>query len=179
MVIWETPVKTSTALIPIKPFEEGLAFLDSAFDLSPRDQFAAPMHVFRAFAYSQLDRYEEAEEASLKAVELMGGCPGFWMEYTNALAENGKYEEAQNALAELRRLSPKLTFEHLGRDDHDGRVCFARARDCNHSRSSGEGGMCTQNTSDQVRTRQVEQKRQIVLSHNNAEPPWQTAVSDQ
>ena len=56
------------------------------------------------------------------------------------------------------------------RDDHAGLMCFARARDRNHSRSSGEGSMCAQNTSEQVRTRQAAQKRQTVLSRKMLKP---------
>jgi hypothetical protein len=56
------------------------------------------------------------------------------------------------------------------RDDHAGLMCFACARDRNHSRSSGGGSMCAQNTSDQVRARQVERKEQIVLSQETQKP---------
>jgi len=56
------------------------------------------------------------------------------------------------------------------RDDRVGLVCFARARDRNHSRSSGGGSMCPQNTTDQVRARQVKRKGQTVLSQETKKP---------
>jgi len=56
------------------------------------------------------------------------------------------------------------------RDDRAGLVFFARARDRNHSRSSGGGSMCAQKTSDQVRARQVERKEQIILSQETQKP---------
>ncbi len=61
----------------------------------------------------QLNRYEEAEKAAHKAIEIVGTVPVQWVAYSNALAENGKLEEAQTALVELRRLCPQLTLEHL------------------------------------------------------------------
>jgi len=41
------------------------------------------------------------------------------------------------------------------RDDHAGPMRFERARDRNHSRSSGEGSMYDQNASEPVRARQT------------------------
>ena len=93
--------------------EEGLAHINSAFELSPRDHYSAPWYVYSSWGNAQLGRYEEAEEAARKAIEIIGTVPGFWMAYANALAENGKLEEAQTALAELRHLCPQLTLEHL------------------------------------------------------------------
>jgi len=63
------------------------------------------------------------------------------------------------------------------RDDHAGLVCFARARDRNHSRSSGGGSMCAQNTSDQVRARQAERKGQTVLSQETLKLLLDNAIS--
>ncbi|MEE8212012.1 MAG: hypothetical protein V3T85_08830, partial [Acidiferrobacterales bacterium] len=58
---------------------------------------------------------EKAEETARTAVDVMGGAPAAWFVYVNALAENGKLQQAHAALAELRRLSPPITFEHLER----------------------------------------------------------------
>lgn len=47
--------------------------------------------------------------------------------------------------------------------NHTGMEGYARARDRNHSRSSGGGSMYVQNPSDPVRARQVEQEQQSVI----------------
>jgi len=49
------------------------------------------------------------------------------------------------------------------RNDHAGLMRFERAHDHNHSRSSGEGSMCGQNASEQVRVRQAFGLVQTVL----------------
>ncbi len=41
---------------------------------------------------------------------------------------------------------------------------FERARDCNHSRSYGEGSMCVQNASEQVSVRQANGLVQTVFT---------------
>ncbi len=56
--------------------------------------------------------------AGRKGVEIMGATPFSWIVYANALAENNKLMEAQNALAEIGRLSPRLTLGHLERVFH-------------------------------------------------------------
>ena len=100
------------ALARVGRAEEGLAHIETAFELSPRDHYGPPWHVYSSWAYAQLGRYEEAEEAAHNAIEIVGTVPLMWMAYINALAKNGKLEEAQTALAELRSLCPQLTLEH-------------------------------------------------------------------
>ena len=56
------------------------------------------------------------------------------------------------------------------RDDRAGLVWFVRARDRNHSHSSGGGSMCAKTTPDQVRTRQVERYEQTVFSQEKLKP---------
>jgi TolB-like protein len=102
------------ALVHLGRAEEGLVQIENAISLGPKEHIAPPWHYyFLCYAYGQLGRYEEAEKAGHVCVDLMGDCPLSWMIYTNALAENGKIEEAQTALAELRLLSPNMTFEYL------------------------------------------------------------------
>jgi adenylate cyclase len=103
------------ALIHVGRVEEGLAHLENAIDLSPGERLTPPLHVYRSYGYTQLCRYEDAEVAGRKGVEIMGAAPFSWIVYANALAENGKLLEAQNALAEVVRLSPRLTLGHLER----------------------------------------------------------------
>ena len=53
------------------------------------------------------------------------------------------------------------------RDDHAGLMGFERARDRNHSHSSGGESMCAQNPSEQVRVRQtVKQEQTVFLRHD-------------
>ena len=103
------------ALIHVGRVEEAIAHLENAINLSPGERLTPPLHVYRSYAYTQLGRYEDAEVAGRKGVEIMGAAPFSWIVYANALAENGKLTEAHNALAEISRLSPRLTLEHLER----------------------------------------------------------------
>ncbi len=103
------------ALIHVGRVEEGLAHLKNAINLSPGERLTPPLHVYRSYGYTQLGRYEDAEVAGRKGVEIMGAAPFSWIVYANALAENGKLIEARNALTEISRLSPGLTLEHLER----------------------------------------------------------------
>ncbi len=101
-----------TLIMAGKP-EKGLDLLETAVELSPGDRLTPPLHTFRSYAYSQLGRYQEAEETGRNGTELMSGNPWSWYVYINALAETGKMQQAQNALAELLLLSPDLTLEYL------------------------------------------------------------------
>lgn len=95
--------------------EEALAHINEAIDRSPRDGFISPWHHFAGYAHSELGRYDEAVRCFRTAVAHMSECPPFWMGYANALVETGELDDAQMALDELLRLSPKLTLTHLER----------------------------------------------------------------
>jgi adenylate cyclase len=101
------------ALINVGEAERALKMLDTAVELSPGDRLTPPLYMFRSYAYTQLGRFEEAEETGRKGIELMSGSPISWYVYINAVAETGKLQEAQHALTELLRLSPNLTLEYL------------------------------------------------------------------
>ncbi len=103
------------ALIHVGRVEEGLARLENAINLSPGERLTPPLHAYRSYGYTQLGRYQDAEMAGRKGMEILGAAPFTWIVYANALAENGKHIEARNALAEIGRLSPHLTLEHLER----------------------------------------------------------------
>ena len=101
------------ALVHVGEAERALKLLDTAVELSPGDRLTPILYTFRSYAYTQLGRYEEAEKNGRKGIELMSGNPWCWYVYINALAETGKLQDAQSALAELLRLSPDLTLEYL------------------------------------------------------------------
>ena len=102
------------ALVHFGKAEEGLEHIDAAINLGPREHIAPPWHYyFRCHAFNQLGQYEKAAETAQTAVDVMGGCPLAWFVYVNALAANGKLQQAHAALAELRRLCPQMTLEHL------------------------------------------------------------------
>ncbi|MEE8235831.1 MAG: hypothetical protein V3R53_03485 [Gammaproteobacteria bacterium] len=108
--------RLGNALVHFGKAEKGLEHIDTAINLGPKEHIAPPWHYhFRAHALNQLGQYEKAEESAQIAVDVMGGAPPPWFVYVNALAENGKLQQAHAALAELRRLSPQMTFEHLER----------------------------------------------------------------
>ena len=56
------------------------------------------------------------------------------------------------------------------RNNRAGLMRFERARDRNHSRSYGEGSMCVQNASEQVRVRQAIGQVQTVFSTERLKP---------
>ena len=101
------------ALIHVGRIEEALAHLEAAIELSPGSSLTPPLHVYRCYAYMQIGRYEEAVEAGRKGTQSMPSTPFSWTVYANALALNDNLGEARTAIAEIRRLSPRLTLEHL------------------------------------------------------------------
>lgn len=113
-LIEQARARLGHALLHVNQGREGVAHIERAFETSPGDHFTPPWHyLFRSWAYTNLEHYEDAAKAGQKAVEFHYGNAPCLLVYTNALAETGQLAEAQLALAELRRLSSKLTLEHL------------------------------------------------------------------
>ena len=110
----QTRARYGHALLHVDRGEEGLAQIDRAIKASPAEHFTPPWHyLFRSWAYMHLQRYEEAMVDSQKSVELHYANCSCLIPYANALVMTGHFDEAQASLAEIKRLSPRLTMEHL------------------------------------------------------------------
>ena len=92
-------------------FEQGISEVGLAMRLSPRDPNAGAWHDFAAEAELGLGHFNSAIEEANKAID--AGYRVFLAStmLTVAYALNGRLEEAKTALAEARRLNPKLTVK--------------------------------------------------------------------
>jgi cytochrome c-type biogenesis protein CcmH/NrfG len=81
--------------------------------LSPRDPFAGFWYVFLGDAELGLGHFDAAIDAYHKSIDL--GYRAFqpYVDLAAVYALQGKMEEATPALAEARRLNPKLTIKWL------------------------------------------------------------------
>ncbi len=110
----QTRARYGHALLHVDRGEEGLAQIERAIAASPSEHFTPPWHyLFRSWAYMQLERYEEAKVDGLKAEEVHYANCSCLIPYANALAMTGHLEDAQVTLAEIKRLCPRLSIEHL------------------------------------------------------------------
>jgi adenylate cyclase len=95
-------------------FEQAKADVDRAMRLSPHDPLlGGPLHVILGDAEISLGHFDAAIDAYRKAID--SGLQTFFV-YTNlaaAYAHAGKMDEAKAALAEARRLNPKLTVKWM------------------------------------------------------------------
>jgi tetratricopeptide (TPR) repeat protein len=113
------------AEISLGRFAEGISDERQSMRLSPRDPVIGLRHTELGFAELGLGHFHDAAEEYHKAIDtgFVNYIPYVGLAVAHAL--EGKIEEAKAALAEGRRLNPKLTAQWLkdhlpatpGRDD--------------------------------------------------------------
>ena len=81
--------------------------------LSPRDPNASAWHNFASFAELGLGHFDPAIEESNKAIDAGYRVFTPYVQLAVAYALEGKLAEAKAALAEARRLNPKLTVNQI------------------------------------------------------------------
>ena len=92
-------------------FEQAKADCERAMRLSPRDPFSGVFRLWIGAAELGLGHFEAAVDAFRKAIN-SGYRPFFvYSSLAAAYAQAGKMDEADAALAEARRLNPKLTVK--------------------------------------------------------------------
>jgi tetratricopeptide (TPR) repeat protein len=96
-------------------FEQAKSDLLQAMRLSPRDPRIGFWHDLLAEAELGLGHFEAAIEEAHKAIDAGYGRKGFWPSLHLGIvhALKGDIEEAKAALAEARRLNPKLSVKYL------------------------------------------------------------------
>jgi adenylate cyclase len=92
-------------------FEQGTSEVGQAMRLSPRDPNAGAWHDFAAEAQLGLGHFDAAIEEASDAIDAGYRVFLAYTMLTVAYALDGKQEEAKVALAEARRLNPKLTIK--------------------------------------------------------------------
>ncbi|OAP35855.1 adenylate cyclase [Sinorhizobium glycinis] len=90
--------------------EEGIAAINEAFRLSPRDPHLWTFHNMLAIAHYQSGRLAEAAAAARASLRQENVT--FWpaMVLAAVLGAKGPFEEARQAIADLRRLRPEITL---------------------------------------------------------------------
>jgi adenylate cyclase len=92
-------------------FEQAKADCERAMRLSPRDPFSGVFRLWMGYAEFGLGHFDAAIDAFRKAID-SGYRPFFlYSSLAGAYAQAGKMDEAAAALAEARRLNPKLTLK--------------------------------------------------------------------
>jgi adenylate cyclase len=94
-------------------FEQGIAEVQQAMRLSPRDPNAGAWHDFAAEAELGLGHFDAAIEEANKAIDAGYRVFLAYTMLTIANALKGNLEEAKAAPAEARRLNPKLTVKAM------------------------------------------------------------------
>jgi adenylate cyclase len=94
-------------------FEQGIAEVQQAMRLSPRDPSTGAWHDFEAEAELGLGHFDAAIEEANKAIDAGYRVFLSYTMLTVAYALDGNLEEAKVALAEARRLNPKLTVKSM------------------------------------------------------------------
>jgi adenylate cyclase len=92
-------------------FEQGISEVGQAMRLSPRDPFIGNWHSFAAEAELGLGHFDAAIEEANKAIDAGYRVFLSYSMLAVAYALNGNLEQAKTALAEARRLNPKLTVK--------------------------------------------------------------------
>jgi adenylate cyclase len=92
-------------------FDQGISEVRQAMRLSPRDPNTGAWHNFAAFAELGLGHFDAAIEEANKAIDAGYRVFLAYTMLTVAYALDGKVDEAKVALAEARRLNPKLTVK--------------------------------------------------------------------
>jgi adenylate cyclase len=92
-------------------FEQAKADCERAMRLSPRDPFSGVFRLWMGYAELGLGHFDAAIDAFRKAID-SGYRPFFlYSSLGAAYAQAGNMDEAEAALAEARRLNPKLTVK--------------------------------------------------------------------
>jgi len=94
-------------------FEQAKSDAQQAMRLSPRDPYVGLWHVAVGDPELGLGHFDAAIEEYHKAIE--AGLRSFipYVDLAAAFALEGKMDEAKSALAEARRLNPKLTIKWM------------------------------------------------------------------
>jgi adenylate cyclase len=92
-------------------FEQGISEVGQAMRLSPHDPYIGGWHDFAAEAELGLGHFDAAIEEANKAIDAGYRVFLAYTMLTVAYALNGNLEQAKTALAEARRLNPKLTVK--------------------------------------------------------------------
>jgi tetratricopeptide (TPR) repeat protein len=100
-------------------FDQGISEVRQAMRLSPRDPNTGAWHNFAAFAELGLGHFDAAIEEANKAIDAGYRVFQAYAQLTVAYALDGKLTEAKAALAEARRVNPKLTVKLMRELDPD------------------------------------------------------------
>ena len=100
-------------------FDQGISEVRQAMRLSPRDPNTGAWHNFAAFAELGLGHFDAAIEEANKAIDAGYRVFQAYVQLTVAYALEGKLTEAKAALAEARRVNPKLTVKLMRELDPD------------------------------------------------------------
>jgi tetratricopeptide (TPR) repeat protein len=100
-------------------FDQGISEVKQAMRLSPRDPNTGAWHNFAAFGELGLGHFDAAIEEANKAIDAGYRVFQAYVLLTVAYALEGKLTEAKAALAEARRVNPKLTVKLMRELDPD------------------------------------------------------------
>jgi adenylate cyclase len=103
----------SLANVFLGRFEQAKSDAQQAMRLSPRDPRKGLWYVYLGLAEFAQGRYDAATDEYHKALDAGYRSDLFYLRLTAVLALEGKMEEAKAALAEARRLNPKLTVKWM------------------------------------------------------------------
>ena len=92
-------------------FDQGISEVRQAMRLSPRDPNTGAWHNFASFGELGLGHFDAAIEKSNKAIDAGYRVFPPYVQLAVAYALEGKLPEAKAALAEARRVNPKLTVK--------------------------------------------------------------------
>ena len=91
----------------------GLSKLEQAILLSPREPQMYVIRVFQAVALVYLERYTEAEKASLAGLQVYDGWYQSWIVLARAKAGLGDIKGAQQALYKAKEIEPSFSLMSL------------------------------------------------------------------
>lgn len=91
--------------------EEANEAVDRANRISPRDPFNTWLPVIRSIAYFTAEKDAEARELAKETIKLRPEMVGAWRIVAITCAHMGQTEEAQQALAEVKRLQPTISLD--------------------------------------------------------------------
>jgi adenylate cyclase len=100
-------------------FDQGISEVRQAMRLSPRDPNTGAWHNFASFGELGLGHFDAAIEESNKAIDAGYRVFPPYVQLAVAYALEGKLPEAKAALAEARRVNPKLTVKLMRELDPD------------------------------------------------------------
>jgi adenylate cyclase len=100
-------------------FDQGISEVGQAMRLSPRDPNTGAWHNFASFGELGLGHFDAAIKESSKAIDAGYRVFPAYVQLTVAYALEGKLTEAKAALAEARRVNPKLTVKLMRELDPD------------------------------------------------------------